>query len=212
VNHIYILSGLGADERAFQNLDLNGLEHTFLPWIPPERNETIGEYAWRIAQGIKTKDPVIMGLSFGGMVAVELAKHLTVHRLILISSAKTRKEIPFFYRLAGKLFLHKIIPISWMKSSNFFSNWLFGTSTNPDKNLLKRILEDTDPEFIKWSLNAVINWKNTDIPPNTLHIHGTRDRILPMRNIKCNVAIENGGHFMLVNRSEEISKIIRSKL
>lgn len=210
--HIYILSGLGADERAFQNLDLQGFPHTFLPWIPPEKEESLSDYALRMAQGIKSRDPVLMGLSFGGMIGIEIAKHMQVQKLILISSAKTRKEIPFIYRFAGNLFLHKIIPVIWMKSSNFISNWLFGTSENSDKNLLRKILEDTDPKFVKWSINAVMHWKNTAIPPGTFHIHGTTDRILPIRNIKCDIAIENGGHLMLLNRAEEISAIVRHQV
>ena len=51
--HIYLISGLGADERVFQNLDFGRLKPTFIKWIEPIKNETIEEYALRLSLQIK---------------------------------------------------------------------------------------------------------------------------------------------------------------
>ena len=108
--HIYLISGLGADERVFQNLDFGRLKPKFIKWIEPKDNETIQEYALRLSEQIDTNKPIILGVSFGGMIAIEIAKQIDYQQVILISSAKTKTEIPLIYRISGRLKLHKIIP------------------------------------------------------------------------------------------------------
>ena len=41
-----------------------------------------------------------------------------------------------------------------------------------------------------------------------LYIHGTADRILPIRYIKYDIKIENGGHFMTINKAEQLNIIL----
>ena len=136
---IYIISGLGADERVFQKLDFSGFKTTFIKWIVPLDNETIENYATRLLDQITTIKPTIIGLSFGGIVAVEIAKQIDTEKVILIASAKTKNEIPFYYRLAGQMRLHRFLPTSLLKKSNFITNWFFGTNSTFDKQLLKQI-------------------------------------------------------------------------
>lgn len=144
---IYIFSGLGADERVFQKLDLSNFEVIYIKWIIPHTNETIEEYASRLVCQITEKKPILIGLSFGGIMAIEVSKQIEIEKILLISSVKTRKEIPFYFRFAGKLRLNKLIPAKILKSANFMTNWLFGTSSNFDKEILQQILRETDPIF-----------------------------------------------------------------
>ena len=209
---LYIFSGLGADERVFQKMDFSGYSVNFIKWMAPNISETIESYATRLLDQIPNKKPTLIGLSFGGLMAIEVAKQIDVEKVILIASAKTRKEIPFYYRLAGKLRLHKLLPSSLLKSSNFITNWLFGAKSTFDKQLLKQILFDTDPKFIKWAIDKVVRWTNETQKSNLFHIHGADDRILPLKFVECDAIIENGGHFMTLSKSEEISRIIRKQL
>lgn len=209
IQNIYIFSGLGADERVFQKLDFTGYSPTFIKWIPPQDQETIENYATRLLEQIPTKHPALIGLSFGGIIAIEVAKQIETKKVILIASAKTRSEIPFYYRLAGKLGLHKLLPAKLLKQSNVLSNWLFGTSSSFDKDLLKVILKDTDPAFLKWAIDKVVTWKNETQIKNIKHIHGTADRILPYRFIKSDYQVNGGGHFMTLNKAEELTQLIK---
>ncbi len=209
---LYIFSGLGADERVFQRLDFSDYSTTFIKWIGPQEKETIEHYASRILGQITTTRPTLIGLSFGGLIAVEVAKQIDIEKVILIASAKIKKEIPFYYRFAGQLGLHKLLPTRLLKSSNFISNWFFGTSSTFDKELLKQILIDTDPTFLKWAIDKVTHWTNQTQTKNIFHIHGTRDRILPLSFMKCNSTIKNGGHFMTLNKADELSNVLRQQL
>lgn len=209
---IYIFSGLGADERVFQRLDFSGYSTTFIKWIVPKDKETLEQYATRLLEQITTTKPTLIGLSFGGLVAVEVAKQIDTEKVILIASAKTKTEIPFYYRFAGQLGLHKLLPIRLLKSSNFITNWFFGTISTFDKELLKQILIDTDPTFLKWAIDRVARYSNQTQTQNILHIHGTSDRLLPLIFVKCNSTIKNGGHLMTLNNADELNQILRQQL
>jgi len=209
---LYIFSGLGADERVFQRLDFSGFSTTFIKWIIPQDKETIEHYATRLLDQIKTTKPTLIGLSFGGMIAVEVAKQIDTEKVILIASAKTKNEIPFYYRFAGQLGLHKLLPTRLLKSSNFITNWFFGASSMSDKQLLKQILIDTDPTFLKWAIDKIARWPNQAQTKNIFHIHGTSDRILPLSFVSCDIKIKNGGHLMTLNKADELSNILRQQL
>ena len=209
---IYILSGLGADERVFQKLDFSGFDVTFVEWIVPQKNETIEHYATNLLIQIPTINPILIGLSFGGIMAVEIAKQILTEKVILIASAKTKNEIPFYFHFAGIFHLHKLVPTAFLKSSNFITNWLFGASTKEDKTLLKQIMMDTNPIFLKWAIDKVARWKNITQIQNIVHIHGTNDRILPAIYSNTDIKVLNGGHLMTLNKADEITKILRKLL
>ena len=209
---VYILSGLGADERVFKKLDLVPLEPVYLKWIPPHKNESVESYASRLLSQITEKNPVLIGLSFGGMMAIEIAKQIETKKIILLSSAKTKYEIPWYYRFIGFLKIQRIFPIRYFKKVKFMTNWLFGITTHEEKVLLKTIIEETDHRYLLWSIEKILTWKNTFVPKNVIHIHGTADRVLPIRYIKCDYEIKGGGHFMTLNMPGDISDIIKKYL
>ena len=208
MNKIYIFSGLGVDKRVFDNIDFSGLNIAFVDWIDPLKKETFESYAKRISKDFESNS-ILIGLSFGGMLAVEVSKIIPVKKVILIASAKNKSELPKWFLLAGKLKLNQIVPSSLLKTTNFITNWLFGAATSAEKLLLKNIIKDTDPRFLKWAINQIVNWKNLSVPQNCIHIHGTNDRILPAKYLKVDYKIKNGGHFMTVNKAKEIEVIIK---
>lgn len=209
---VYIFSGLGADERVFQRLDLSCFSVKFVNWLIPEKNDTIENYATKLLDQITTKKPILIGLSFGGIMAIEVSKQIEVEKVIIISSVKSKYEIPFYYRLAGKARLHKILPFQLLKKSNFVSNWFFGAKTTFDKQLLKKILGDTDIVFLKWAIDKIVRWSNITEIKSVYHIHGTNDNILPIFFINCNMIIRYGGHLMILNKAEEINPILRKQI
>jgi pimeloyl-ACP methyl ester carboxylesterase len=208
---LYVFSGLGADERAFRFIDFSGFDVTFIKWIAPEREESLDHYARRLARQIETPFPVFLGLSFGGIVAAEVARFIEPRKIILLSSVQTYLEVPFYYRWIGSLRLHECLPSALLKKPNSVTNWFFGAENGEDKNLLAEIVRDTEASFLNWALDKIVHWKNTRRHENVTHIHGTRDRIFPVEYTNANVRIEGGGHFMVANRAEEISAILQQE-
>lgn len=180
----YLISGLGADKRIFSKINLNpSVNIIHLDWIPFSKNQTLKDYAINLSKEINTTVPfVIIGVSFGGMIATEIAKHLNPVKTIIISSTIYNSQFQWIYKLSGKLNLLKLIPSWLLKSSNKFTqNYYFGTKSLEDKGLLSKIVEDTDPLFLKWAIGAILKWDNNVRPLNLLHIHGDNDKIFPIK-------------------------------
>jgi pimeloyl-ACP methyl ester carboxylesterase len=209
---LYIFSGLGADESVFQNLDFSAYSTNFIKWIPPIKDEAIENYAARIIQQIKNKKPILIGLSFGGIIAIEIAKLIETEKVILIASAKTKLELPFYYRFAGSFNFHKLLPTQLLKKSNFITYWFFGTQTKFEKALLKNILINTDSQFLKWALDKIVKWENTSLINQVYHIHGSNDKILPIKFIKNMQVIKGGGHLMTLDKFDDLNAILRKQL
>ncbi len=210
---VYFISGLAADRRVFKNIQLP-IEHEaiFLDWIQPLPHESLREYSHRMAEKIDRSEKfAIVGLSMGGMMAVEISNQLSPSRTILISSIPTSSHLPGYYKLGGKLHIHRIIPIAFLKNASVIKRF-FTTETESDKQLLKEVIRESDPIFIRWAMEAIVNWKNDQVPPNLIHIHGTKDFLLPMRYTKPTHVIQKAGHMMVMTKGEEISRCLAEVL
>ncbi|WP_316847519.1 alpha/beta hydrolase [Pedobacter psychrodurus] len=209
--NVYFISGLGADKRIFSKLKLNEkINIIHINWITPNKNESLALYAERLSKVIDQSQAfALVGVSFGGMIAVEIAKILKPAKTIIISSTVLADQLPALYRFAGQLSLLKLIPAKLLKSSNKLTqNYYFGTRTSSEKALLSEIIKDTDPYFLKWAIGSILNWKNKTRPERIYHIHGTSDKILYSKVAQPDFVIENGTHFMVYQNAEEISGII----
>jgi pimeloyl-ACP methyl ester carboxylesterase len=206
---IYFLSGLGTDERVFQWLSYEGYRPVHIPWLVPERGEALAHYAQRMASSIKAEHPVLVGLSFGGMVAIEIAKQMKAQKVILISSVKDSSEVPIYFKMFRLFPLHRIFPFKPLLWALYWlAYWLFAPEGNDERILFKNILQETDSHFLKWALHQVVIWRNKEIPEHLVHIHGRRDRIFPYRFVSPDYTLENSGHLMVMNRAKEISNLI----
>jgi pimeloyl-ACP methyl ester carboxylesterase len=211
--NVYFISGLAADSRVFCNIRLPpGYETHHLGWIDPAKDEALEQYALRLAGNIDTTKPFgLIGLSMGGMIATEIARKYTVEFIVLISSIPTAACFPSFYRFLGRMGLHRIVPTSLLKSGAVMKRF-FEPGTSADKRLLTQVIIDSDPAFIRWAIQAIMKWKASPPPDKFLHIHGTRDAILPVKLVKPTHTIRNGGHMMIMNRAKEINKILQENL
>jgi pimeloyl-ACP methyl ester carboxylesterase len=208
---IYCFSGLGADERLFSKLLLQPFQLKHIKWLPFEPGETLPQYAARLSQQIKDEQPILMGVSFGGMLAIEAAKLFKNPYTIIISSAQSAIQLPLYYQWAHKIHLTKALPATAFTKPNALMCYLFGAETEEDKNLLNTYLKNADPAYIKWALQAIMNWRNNELPQRLIHIHGTNDKIIPLPNT-VDYKIERGGHLMIYNRAEQISSILQKLL
>ena len=196
----------------FQNFSFEGYNVIHIDWDLPLENETLQNYALRISENIKDENAILIGLSFGGILSVEISKIKKFKKVFLLSSAKTKFEIPFYYRFLGKLNLLRIIPSSILKRVNSLTYLVFGAKTNAEKSLLEDIVRNTDERFLKWALHQIMNWENENYSENIVHIQGDIDLILPHIFVKYDYLIKGGTHFMTLNQSKEIETIIIENL
>lgn len=206
---IYGISGLGADRRVFEHLTLNA-KLVPIDWIVPKTGESIEEYALRLSEVIDQNEEFgILGVSFGGLVAIEISKILKPSITILVSSVETKGELRPVFKLIGKLGVVKLLPNWFFNPPRMFASYLFGAQ---NKLLLKQILDDTDLDFAKWATNELLQWKNEQRLTVVLKIGGTRDKLIPPAAGSNTRLVENGEHFMIVDRAKEVSAIINEEL
>jgi pimeloyl-ACP methyl ester carboxylesterase len=212
MKHIYCISGFGADERVFSKLNFETLEFHFLPWLDPVKNESIESYAKRMSEGIIHADPVLLGLSFGGIMSIEIAKLVSTSKIILISSIKTFREMPLWMRLTGKLKLDKAVPLKTFTLIEPIENYNLGIENKEELKLVREYRTTISQQYTNWATHRIINWRNEWIPPNLVHIHGGSDHIFPIKNSNPDYVIPGGGHFMIMNRAAEVNDIIKKVL
>ncbi|MFI5130571.1 MAG: alpha/beta hydrolase [Chitinophagales bacterium] len=206
---VYFISGLGADKRVFSFLDLSFCEPIYIDWIDPLKKESLESYALRLRNSILQTDPVIVGISFGGMLATEMAKADPKVKAIIISSNKTADEFPTYLRIGKYLPIYKWMPGKVMKQSAYIIKWVFGRNGKEQKRVFLEIVRDTNPDFVKWAITSILNWKNREVPKNLIHLHGTADRLLPHRFVKADHLVKGGNHVMPMDSHEEVSALLR---
>lgn len=212
---IYCIPGFGADDKIFAKLSIDNAELIFINWLKPVPKELYKDYVLRMAEKIQEPDPVIIGVSFGGMVALEIAKTRPVKQVILVSSVKNSDELPRKWKLIGRLRLNHIFPIKRIQVNELFfamANKRLGAFTKEEQEFANNYRRIIDKDYMIWALNQILNWRNADVPANVIHIHGDADLILPIKPLKPTHVIKGGTHLMIVNRAAEISVIINEAL
>lgn len=214
--HLYLLSGMGADERIFRNLHYPaGYTVHYLEWLTPSPEESFPEYAARMAERIEHEDVTLMGVSFGGMLAVEIARQRPVSKVILISSIKQTSERPPYLSWVKKTGLLALLrlpdSIIFTRRKGVVKLFL-NAETEDEIALLTDYMKKTSYGYLRWGIRVIVHWANDFIPSSIVHIHGGRDKAFPLRFIKADYTIPDGGHFMVYNRAAEISRILSQEL
>jgi pimeloyl-ACP methyl ester carboxylesterase len=203
----YLIPGLGADERVFQFLRLQG-EVRILRWLDPQNAaETLPHYAARLAATVPVNQPCwLVGVSFGGVLAQEMALLRPLARVVLISSFTDPRELPWLGRLARATGLHHLVPPQLLPKLPRVAQWFFGVKNGRDYQLLRQILRDTDPNFTRWAIARLLQWPGQPTR-QSIRIHGTTDRLLPAGATHSRYRLP-GGHLIIISRATEISRIL----
>ena len=89
------------------------------------------------------------------------------------------------------------------------ANYL-NSGTNQSKSALKAMLSSTDMKLMKWSLEKIYEQNNPlAIDVKKYSLIGSIDRVVKPWKIESTYIVEGGSHFMVYDKAEEISDIIR---
>jgi thioesterase domain-containing protein len=210
---LFLLPGMGGDARMFQP-QLASLPSATVPaWIATEPHESLPSFAARMARVVDPGGPCFVGgASFGGMVAVEMARHLEARACFLIGSVRTPAELPprthAFRWLARRTGAHglELVPGAAAALDALVSHWL-----SPAVGSMVQQLADTDRRFFRWAALAVLRWKpSADPPVPVLQIHGGRDHMLPHRFTRPDVLVRGAGHLLSMSHGDEVTQFLRA--
>jgi pimeloyl-ACP methyl ester carboxylesterase len=208
MSKVFLISGLGADTRLYNNIDIpEGDEVVPVDWVEPHETDTLSTYAQKIIYQYDIRpNSIVVGTSLGGMLVIEVAKKVKLKNAILISSIKTVKEAPGYFSVFRALPVYKLLPEKMLNKLGFLIKPMFGHMKDSDAWLFNDMLSKSSPKFMKWALGAVLKWDNLTIPPNVHHIHGDKDRIFPVKNIKDATIVKGGNHIMIFDKAKQVNK------
>ncbi|OAB78197.1 alpha/beta fold hydrolase [Cochleicola gelatinilyticus] len=208
--HLYFVPGLAASKEIFRNISFpeTHYETHIIEWLIPDKKETLKSYAKRMAALVSEDNAVLIGVSFGGVVAQEMSKFLKLKHLIIISSVKTRKELPRRLKFARKTWAYKLVPTSLVLSTKDLTRFAIGPKTEKRLKLYQEYLHVRDKQYLDWAIENMVCWKRTKGVKKVKHIHGDADVVFPIKNIKTKHIIKGGTHIMILNRGKEVSERI----
>lgn len=210
--HIYFVPGLGASSKIFEHLKLDSEKYSlhFLEWLLPKNtNENILAYARRLADAVKEPNPVLVGVSFGGIMVQEMARLLNPKKVILISSVKSHNELPKSMRFAKATGIYKLFTVKYLENIGQFAKENLGEKVKKHISLYEKYQIILDPLYLEWAFHTILHWKKDYKTLNLYHIHGEADKIFPVKYISNYIPIKKGTHIMILNRAKEISKILQ---
>jgi len=213
--HIYFMPGLAASSKIFEYIkvadDKFVLHH--LEWLEPDNEkETLAHYAAKYVKMITHKRPVLIGVSFGGILVQEIGRLMEVRKLIIISSLKNDQELPKRLKYLRKTRIYKLFPSKRLSTIDDFTKYNFHPQLKKKGELYNKYLSIRNEKYLNWAIHNMLSWKNNSRLQDLIHIHGTKDEIFPIKYIKDCIPVEGGTHAMIIVHAKKISAIIETLL
>lgn len=200
---VYCMPGMAASPKIFEYIHLpKPYKLHLLSWISPIKEESLSAYAKRMSERVTAVDSVLIGVSFGGVLVQEMAKHIQVRKVIIVSSVKSRNELPLPMKMARTTNAHKLLPTQWINNLDALALFAFGKGIQKRLKLYQKYLSERNPDYLNWSIDTLVHWDQEEADASVIHIHGKKDTVFPMKYLsKPFIAIE-GGHAAIITSAQ----------
>jgi len=212
--HVYLMPGMAASSSIFEYIKLpeEQFKIHLLEWLIPNQRESMEDYAMRMSQNVKHTNCVLIGVSFGGILVQEMRKFLKVSKLIIVSSVKSREEFPKRIKVVRKTRAYKLIPTRLVGNIELLAKYAFGETIPKRIKLYKKYLAMNDRRYLDWAIREMVCWNQTEYDADIIHIHGNKDAVFPIGNVKGCLEVIGGSHIMIINKykwfNENLPKLI----
>ncbi len=199
---VYFMPGLAASPLIFENIRLpeDQFEVIHLEWQIPHDGESLRDYAQRMTENIAHENPVLVGVSFGGILVQEMAKIIPCRKTIIISSAKSNREFPRRFKMAKTTGAYKLLPLKFLLKVEELAKYAFGPKIKLRMKLYEKFLSVRDLKYLSWAIEQVMLWERTEPDETVVHIHGDADEVFPPKYIKNFIPVKGGTHILIINR------------
>ena len=209
---VYFMPGLAASSTIFERIKLDEaiFEVCLLEWEIPLAKESLSDYALRITKNVKHENPVLIGVSFGGILVQEMSKHIKTRKIIIISSVRSSLEFPRRMKIGKSTKAYKLIPMKLLLNIENLAKFSFGEKVNKRIKLYEKFLAVRDLNYLQWAVESVICWDRTEIDEKVIHIHGDQDDVFPIKYIKKCIIVKGGTHIMIINKYKWLNENLPS--
>jgi len=213
--HVFLLPGLGANTKIFERLNWpDFVELHPLDWlIPISMDETLYDYAKRLGSAMESyENSVLLGVSFGGIMVQEIAKIYPVKQIILVSSIKSKHELPPSLKFFKETKLYKLFPSKQLNLIEKFALKFSKGKTRERISFYDYYLDKRDPLYLNWSIEQIMKWDQEKSENNITHLQGSKDEIFPVKYLYDYQEIKGGDHAMILIKAKKISTILTEVL
>lgn len=204
---LYIISGLGADRKVFENIVFpkKFSEVIHIDWLMPSQEEPFEDYVNRMAATIDPSEKFcLLGYSFGGIIAQEIHKQKPAQKIVILGSIKSHKEKSLAFQLAKKSRIFEKVSESYFNEDKLKSLEFIRKIFHPK---LWQYFTVKTPIYLKWSINKILEWESEEAP-EVIQILAEKDIVFPPKNSKPNYIVKNGTHLFPVTKAKEVSVIL----
>lgn len=206
---IYLLPGQGADHRLFSKFEFPDYKVIDIKYHIPKKGARMKGYAEQLSSQIDTTEKyILIGTSIGGMLSSEMSEFLNPEKIIIISSAKNKNELPGRYNFQKKIPIYKLVSPSVSRWGAMIMQPIVEPDRNKEKEIFKSMLRDKNKYYMRRSIEMIIEWEKESNNENIIHIHGDDDSTIPVKNVNYDYLIEDGSHMMTLTRGKELNTVI----
>jgi pimeloyl-ACP methyl ester carboxylesterase len=199
---VYFMPGMAASSDIFEHIVLpeTSFETIRLDWFNPQKGMSLTDYAKAMLEHITHPNPVLIGVSFGGVLVQEMARHIPTRKVIIVSSVKQKKEMPRRLIFAKYTKAHKLLPTGMVNNIELLAKYAFGETVTKRLDLYERYLSIRDKTYLDWAIDQMVRWDQRESDPGIVHIHGEKDAVFPFQYIDDCIPVKNGTHTMIIHR------------
>lgn len=199
---VYFMPGMAANSSIFEHIDLPSERFKMirLDWFVPDKGMTLRDYACKMLESVVHEQPVLIGVSFGGLLVQEMARLIPTRKVIIISSVKLDREKPRRLLFAKYTKAHKLLPTGLVTNIELLGKYAFGETVTRRIHLYEKYLSIRDKRYLDWAIDQMVHWQQKVYDPNIVHIHGEKDAVFPIQYIENCIRVENGTHTMIIHR------------
>lgn len=199
---VYLMPGMAANSSIFEHIELpeEHFEVFRLEWFVPDKGMTLEGYALKMLRQVSHDRPVLIGVSFGGILVQEMARHISAKRVIIISSVKLDREKPRRLLFAKYTQAHRLLPTGLVTNIELLGKYAFGETVTKRIHLYEKYLSIRDKRYLDWAIDQMVRWKQKEYDPGLVHIHGEKDAVFPIQYISNCIRVKNGTHTMIIHR------------
>lgn len=210
-----LLPGIGLDERLYAPQMTAFREIRVPAWLRPRYFESLPSYAKRMADAVNPDGPCYVGgMSFGGMVALEMTRHLDCRGCFLISTVRSRDELPYWARF--------LAPWAWVLppradllgvAAGTLGLWTVGRFLPVRWRQFLIHLSKTRAPIMPWACRAAVKWRPTEAYPCPIYqLHGDADPILPHHHTRADQIVPRGGHLLPLTHPLVVNQFLRERI
>ena len=202
---------MGADERLLGPQR----DHGFVfeaPRLPvPELGDDLPRYARRMRDRLGlTGSCAVGGVSFGAMVALEMARICPARRVIMIAGCRSGSSLPRRYHVLE--WLSRLLPDGVLDRRRETACRRMAQAEDLDDagfELIRDMARGTPIELLRRASRMILCWRGPlSMPCLVHHIHGDSDPIIPIEGVTPDEVVSGGGHLINLTHAPQVNRFI----